>query len=93
MGAKSLSPTADDIQWIPDPVPRLETLPSGSYLAHLSREELLVYVADLREEATSLRQTLHAAIHTVARLTAQLKRAQETVVRLHEDLREYRRAA
>jgi hypothetical protein len=94
MGDPSLPLRANDIEWTPDLIPRVETIPqSGTYLAHLSHAELLDYVADLREEAATLRKALHVAIAAIARLTAQLKRAQETIVRLHEHLRDYRRAA
>jgi hypothetical protein len=94
MGTGSVSPTANDIQWTPDSVPRLDTIPhSGIYLTQLSREDLLAYILDLREEAAALRQTMHAAIAMVARLTTQLKRSHDTIVRLHDQAREDRRAA
>jgi len=94
MGTRSVSPTVDDIQWTPDSIPHIETIPhSGIYLAHFSREELLAYIIDLREEAVALRQTMHAAIAMVARLTTQLTRSRDTIVRLHDQARKDRRAA
>ena len=92
MGTRSLTPTADDIQWTPDAPPYPERI-SAAYLARLSTDELVDYCLDLREEVSALRTTLHAAIASVAQLTTQLKRSRDTVVRLHDNLREYRRAA
>jgi hypothetical protein len=64
-----------------------------NYLADMDRVELLHYIGDLRSELRTVRATLHAAVGMLAKLTAQLHRSQQTVIRLHDMLREERRAA
>lgn len=80
---------AEEIQWTLEPQPRTET---ASLLA-LDAEEMFAYAVDLQRECRAVRALAHTALATVADLTAQLDRSRQTVIRLHEALRERRRAA
>jgi len=81
---------ADEIRWTLEPITPIEDR------AHVATivcwEELANYCYDLQVELRAVRSLMHESLHALAGVTAQLERSKQTVIRLHELLRE-RRAA
>jgi hypothetical protein len=78
-----------DIRWVPDPLPRLELLPLDTLVA-FDHTELLEYTFDLQGELQSVRCLLHESLGALTRVTVQRDQLKQTVVRLHDALRQQR---
>jgi hypothetical protein len=84
--------TDGDINWELAATPHLEKIPrTAEYLVSQSKEELVDYILDLREDAATLRRHLHATTGALANSTQKLQIATDTIERLHEELRMERR--
>jgi hypothetical protein len=83
------SVTHAEIAWTVAPLPHVESMD----LLEFDDDQLFNHARDLALELEALRALLHESLTAVARLTAQLTRATETVRRLQDTVQKLRGTA